>query len=193
MDKKSFCFAYFADGKFIGWYADTSGSVRKNSPKLYSDLERMRPVIQKNLSHKLKAINTTSFEEAKNSGEYKGLRAFALLKFDSEELLRGKDIELRVVECPEYDGPNPDFDKDAHEKLMDEWRQRFEESGVKDIPGPSLHRSVAVDEYMKKDPMPRPNNWKYCDYQKVKAWAENEPTEFVEVIKPEYDGQVEKA
>ena len=62
--KKSVCFAYYADGKWIGWHGGTFGGV-SNSPKVYSSFEGMRETIQKNLTHKINRINSTSFKEEK--------------------------------------------------------------------------------------------------------------------------------
>ena len=177
---KSICFAYYADGKWIGWYGGTFGGVSK-SPKVYSDLEKMRPVIQKNLTTKLQKINETTFEKAKEG--VTGLAALGLLVFDSEELLRGKDVELRVVECPEYDGPNPNFDAAAYDAAMDEDRKRFESSEVSKMPI-GIERLNAVKKYREEHPAPKCDNWIYADYAKVKEWAKNEPTEFIEIIKP---------
>lgn len=161
---KSYCFAYYGDGKFLGWYADSFGSARANSPKLYSDLEKMLPTLTTNLTSKLTKINSSSFEEAKQ--KVTGLiGALGLAIFDSEDLLRGKDVELRAVECPYYDGPNLNYDEAraaafeiAQLELPKEQRKRVEEGN---------------------------DWWVYADYNKVRVWATNEPTEFVAVIKPE--------
>jgi len=183
---KSVCFAYFADGKFIGWYGGTFGPV-SDSPKVYSSLESMRATITKNLSHKLKKINETSFDEAK--GTATGLAAFGLLEFSGEDELRGKDVELRVVECPEYDGPNPDFDEEEFDKLSKAHTvlvlEHLKSLGIS-TDGHSPERTKAVIDFTKLNPSPKSNNWIYCDYNKVIEWAKNEPTEFIDVIKPLY-------
>ena len=183
---KSVCFAYFADGKFIGWYGGTFGPV-SDSPKVYSSLESMRPTITKNLSNKLKTINETSFDEAK--GTVTGIAAFGLLAFSCEDELRGKDVELRVVECPEYDGPNPDFDEEDYKKRSNEHTalvlEHLKSLGITGD-GPSPERTRAVIEFTKLNPSPKCNNWTYCDYNKVIEWAKNVPTKFIDVIKPVY-------
>ena len=56
---KSVCFAYYADGKWIGWYGGTFGSV-SDSPKVYGSYEGMYDTIQKNLTSKIRKINSTS-------------------------------------------------------------------------------------------------------------------------------------
>jgi len=181
--KKSVCFAYYANGEWIGWYGGTFGSV-SNSPKVYSSYEGMKDTIQKNLSSKLQKINSTSFDEEKTKVE--GLAALSLFGFDSEEILRGKDIELRVVECPEYEGENPNFDSEKYKKESEEhadlWKQRVKELGLPD--GFSLELVEAHEEFLKEHPRPRANDWISCDYSKVIEWAKNEPTEFIAVIKP---------
>lgn len=178
---KSICFAYYADGKWIGWYGGTAGSV-SSTPKVYSSLESMRPVITKNLTSKLKRIAESSFEEEKD--RVTGLAALGLLIFDGEEQLRGKEIELKVVECPEYDGPNPDFDKVAHDIAWKKAHKEFEEA-AKELPeGPSLERLTFVKRWREEHPEPKSNDWIYADYQKVREWAKEEPTVFIETIKP---------
>jgi len=151
--RKSICFAYFGDGKFLGWYADSFGSIRESSPKIYGNSKEQIETITKNFNYKLSKID----------GEYtlsKRHPAFGLidnsLEGDSKILYPCKRVELKIVECPIYDGPNPDFDKEAYKKAVDEWR-------------PTDHSS----------PRPRCNNWIYADYDKVKEWAKNEPTEFI--------------
>jgi len=182
--KKSICFAYFADGKFIGWYGGTFGGVSK-CPKIYPNTEHQKKVVAENLSYKIKKINSSSFDEAKEKPENTGLAALGLLTFASEEKLRGKEIELRVVESPEYDGIDVNFDKEAYEKLKNEHHQKMKDAGIFDIPAPSYERSKAIDDFEKVNPRPKCNNWIYADYDKVEEWAKNEPTEFIDVIKPE--------
>ena len=154
---KSYGFAYYADGKWLGWYGGTFGTVSK-TPKLYNDLDRVRPVLEKNLAHKLTKIKESTFEEARQT--VKGLAALSLAYYDGEELLRGKEVELRAVECPHYDGPNPDFD-----------RQKWE------------------DDYRNGRTAEKPNNWVYADYAKVTEWAAQEPQEFVATLKPAFQTQ----
>lgn len=182
MKNKSIAFAYYADNKFIGWYADSFGSIR-DCPKLYSNLEKMRPIITKNISYKLKKINESSFNEAKEKVTGLGA-ALGLASFDSEELLRGKNVELRAVECPEYDGPNPNFDRESYQAIVAEQKAKMIEEGIYDIPA-SKERTDRVDEFRTRFPSPKCDNWTYCDYAKVKEWAKTEPSEFIEVIKPE--------
>ena len=180
---KSICFAYFADGKWIGWYGGTFGGVSPN-PKVYSDLEHMRPVIQKNLTSKIAKINTSSLDA--EIGTLTGIPAISLFGFCSEDLLRGKEIELRVVECPEYDGPNQDFDSDKYQIEIEEhsklWTAYQAEHNIPDYP--SLERKEGHNVFLASHPFPKCNNWIYCDYAKVIEWAKYEPTEFIETITP---------
>jgi len=99
-EQKAIAFAYFSGKYFIGWYADTFGSVR-DSPKIYRNSDSQFEVISKNFQRKLERINETSFEE--ESKKVKGYGRLSLAIFDSENKLRGKEIELRVVEYPFYD------------------------------------------------------------------------------------------
>lgn len=102
--KKNICFAYFVEGRFVGWYADTFGSVRP-TPKIYTYSDEQVEIVFTNCIHKLEKINTSSYEEQKE--KVTGLRAIGLLYYDSEDILRGKEVELRVVECPFYVGFDP--------------------------------------------------------------------------------------
>jgi hypothetical protein len=182
MKRNSICFAYFGDGKFLGWYADTSGSIRPASPKVYIDTPEQRKIIETNFRNKLSKLNVKS-DIAEKTGQ-PGLSLLDnSLNADKANLSQYSVVELRIVECPEYDGPNPDFDREAHEKLVDERRERLKvylaTFGVDWESGPSARRFKLVDEFNEKDPSPRANNWIYCDYKKVKEWASNEPTEFL--------------
>jgi len=94
---KAVAFAYFSKNKFLGWYADTFGSLRAH-PKVYRNSDVQIEVITRNFNHKLNEIARTNFKEAK--GKVKGLAALGLLIFDSEDKLRGKEVELRIVELP---------------------------------------------------------------------------------------------
>ena len=175
------CFAYYADGKFIGWYGGTFGGL-SNCPKLYTFTDSQCATIKGNLTHKLNKVNSSSFNEEKE--EKKGLAALSLAVFDGEELLRGKEVELRVVECPEYDGENPNFDELAYTKALDARKELMKSEGIFDIPAPSMDRFNAIKEFDKRHPKPKCDNWIYADYNKVKEWAKNEPTEFLHIIKP---------
>jgi hypothetical protein len=154
--RKSVCFAYFGDGKFLGWYADTCGSIRSTGPKIYGYSSGQMETITTNFRSKLKKLGDKS-----NIGSIiPGLRLLDnSLNADSNILAQYKTVELRVVECPVFDGPNPNFDEKRHEN----W--------------------IAYD----RKPMYEPCNpsWIYADYTKVNEWASNEPTEFLEVITAE--------
>lgn len=177
--EKSICFAYYADGKFVGWYADSFGSCR-NYPKLYSNTEKQIHVVYSNFMRKMAAINTSTFAVEKTKVD--GLAAVGLAIYDSEELLRGKKVELRVVECPEYNGPNPDFNEEEYKQLRRIHLQEMKDAGIFNIPAPSVERSKAIDEFEILHPMPKANNWIYPDPEKVKSWAANEPKEFVKIL-----------
>ena len=80
----------------------------------------------------------------------------ASIASDAKKLAEYDEVKLCVVECPIYDGPNPNFDKERHEN----W-----------------------STYNRK-PMYEPENqdWICADYQLVKGWAMSKPTVFLEVI-----------
>ncbi len=173
---KSICFAYFADGKFIGWYADSFGSIRKDSPKLYSNTELQIQTITNNFRLKLDKIGKTS-----NLGSLvNGLDILDnSINQDKSTLSQYKEIKLRIVECSEYDGMNPDFDKSKYEEEIAEHKQLMTDAGIFDIHAPSKERTDAVNSFHEKHPRPKCDNWIYADYSKVKEWAKNEPTEFI--------------
>jgi hypothetical protein len=154
--KKSVCFAYFGDGKFIGWYADTTGSVSQNAPKIYGYSPSQVEIIATNFRSKMKKLNVKS-----NLGSIvSGLEILdRSLDYDSKILSQYQTVELRVVECSVYDGPNPNFDEVRHKNWSAYDRTPFYEPG-------NL-------------------NWIYADYKKVNEWAMNVPTEFLEVITAE--------
>lgn len=183
--QQSVCFAYFGDGKFLGWYADTSGSLRPHSPKVYSSLENMLPVITKNFRNKLNGTRSKALQFEHEPTDNAVNFVLGVIeqgnKNDLEVLNNYEVVELRAVACPEYDGPNPDFDDEAYLKLVDEHKELFNQSGLNDLPV-GLERFNAVQEFNKKHPHPKSNNWVYADYSKVQKWAKNEPTEFLEVI-----------
>ena len=56
-NKKAICFAYFCDGKFIGWYSDTFGTVTENRPKIYRYSSEMLETIKNNLNYSLSVYN----------------------------------------------------------------------------------------------------------------------------------------
>jgi len=190
MENKSICFAYFGDNQFLGWYADSFGSIRL-SPKLYSNTEHQKGVITKNFRYKVeKALKDEKLNSEKlisKHNEYAGALLGVGLRDDEATLSKYEDVELRVVECPEYSGPNPDFDKDAWDIERAKRREIFnKEEKEYNIPdGYSKERCEFVNEFDARHPElnKRPDNWIYCDYKKVTEWASNEPTEFLETIK----------
>ena len=79
---------------------------------------------------------------------------------DKEILKKSKNIELRVVLCPFYDGPNINYNKEVYRN----W----------------------VKQHDIKDKVPQEIDfWVYADYSKVKEWASKEPIEFLFTIKAE--------
>jgi hypothetical protein len=191
--RKTICFAYFADNKFIGWYSDTFGTITKNSPKLYGNSEEQLETISKNFRHKVQKAKGLIEDDLRSFAakiiEPLNPEAGAIMKESKSPLAEYDYVELRVVECPIYDGPNPDFDKEAYKKLTDEREERWKkfEKDKNLSSGFSFKRMEAAEEFEKTDPRPYRNSWIYADYAKVKEWANNEPTEFLETITPNYE------
>lgn len=185
---KTITFAYYVDDKWVGWYADSFGSVR-DSPKVYSNSKKQIKIIQTNFNNKLKMIFESSFDEAKT--KVRGLEVFDLLRYDSEEILRDKKVELRIVKCPYYNGPNPNFSlkiharfRKQHTKNYHKWCKKMKlEPGIR----PGVRFGIGLIDnfktYEKVYPLVKMNNWIYADYNKVKEWAKTEPTKFVKIIK----------
>jgi hypothetical protein len=154
--RKSVCCAYFGYGKFLGWYADSFGSIRQDGPKIYGYTPEQMATITTNFRYKLKKMDSKS----DLGSAVHGLKLLdRTLDADSKILSQYQTVELRVVECPEYDGPNPNFDKARHEN----W--------------------TAYD----RKPMYEPCNrdWIYADYSKLTEWSAQAPSEFLEVITKE--------
>lgn len=179
--ERTIAFAYYANNEFIGWYGGTFGPVA-SVPKLYNASEHQIDVVTRNFRNKIKKINEKTLDDYLE--EHKNLpTAIGGLVFTSEDELRGKDVELRIVKCPIYDGPNPDFDEEEYERLSKEHKELMREEGIFDIPAPSHRRSEAVSAFYKKVPPPVRNNWIHADYAKVREWASEEPKEFIGIIK----------
>jgi hypothetical protein len=182
--RKTICFAYFGDDKFLGWYADSFGSIRKDSPKIYGDSKEQIAIITGNFRYKIEKMLKNNDIKLGDNDVASNLLNSSLNK-DGSKLSSYSNIELRIVECPIYDGPNPDFNKEEYKKLSDEYQEKLEELTKHLFPGPSSERSAFVAGYKINNPSPRCNNWIYADYNEVNKWALEEPTEFIGVIKTE--------
>ena len=179
-ENTSICFAYFGDGNFLGWYADSFGSIRPSSPKIYRNSDQQKAQIGNSFRKKLarSAAETSAvFTKVTEANPAFALVANSGLS-DMQILAKYDLVELRVVECPIYDGPNLDFDEAEFERLHVERTAKMKADGVFDIPAPSKERNEAIDSY----PRIPCDNWIYADYTLVKAWAEVEPTEFIETL-----------
>lgn len=180
--RKTVCFAYFGDGRFLGWYADSLGSIRKDSPKLYGYTPEQVETIRKNFQHKLKTGNENAAKFVGNFNPAGEALMRPGLEGDMKILSQCKEVELRVVECPIYDGPNPAFDREKYKQERAAWDAAFEKSEayLMEI-GPNKRQ--AIEEYKKANPEPVCDNWVYANYAEVQKWAQAEPTEFLEVVK----------
>ena len=170
MNNKNLCFAYYGDGLFLGWYADTFGSIRKY-PKVYTNSQRQRNIIEENFTSKMKRIADTTNEVEKIFSSVNPIAGALIgdgLSRDEEKLIDYKKIELRMVECPFYDGPNPDYD----EKVGDEWRERY----VNEAPEDQIERY----EWAKENKPPEASTWTYATNDPgFDTWAAEEPTDFI--------------
>lgn len=178
---KSMCFAYFGDNKFIGWYSDTFGTVTKNNPKVYQYSESQVEIVKKNFQY-----NVSKFREKSELAVKTGDSRLSLLDNGINSTRKGlsdyETLELRVIECPHYEGENPNFDEEAWNLKLAERKQKMTEEGIFEIPAPSIERSKAVKDFDTRNPYPKCDNWIYCDYKKVMEWALNEPTEFLQLL-----------
>lgn len=111
--RKRVCFAYYSGNKFLGWYSDSFGTVTKNSPKIYGYSKEQIAVIRKNLSSKLK---DKSFSEVLSKINPIAGKLVENSKERDKNILSNKDIYLRIIECPYYDGPNPEFNREDYKK-----------------------------------------------------------------------------
>jgi len=179
--EKNICFAYYADNQFIGWYGGTFGPV-SNIPKVYTDSESQIDTITKNFNYKLKKINDSTLEEYLSKADNVNL-AIQGLTFSSQDLLKGKKVELRIVECPFYDGPNPDFKVEEYKALSQKRRELMGQLNIwdKEI---SHERTELIRKFDEEHPELRYSipHWISADYEKVKEWASKEPTEFINII-----------
>ena len=194
---KSICFAYFGDGKFLGWYADSFGGIRENSPKVYGDSKSQLETITSNF--RCKVEQARKYEKLAMEtviGNYNAVGGALLsvaLRDDETKIVECEHLELRIVECPFYDGPNPFFSRKVdkksrknHTKLYHKWCKEFGlDAGIK----PNTILGIGLIDNYKKFEKAHPRGdgkwWVYVDYKKVKEWASNEPTEFLGTITTE--------
>ena len=183
--RECICLAYYVDDVFVGWYGDSFGSICKY-PKIYGNSEPQLSTIKTNFNYKMTKINETSFnkdlakipEDSENPVE-----VLRFLVFQDEKTLKGRKVELKVVACPVYDGPNPDFDEVAYNTERDKRIEELRALGVYDLPAGSMKRIIALNAYDKEHPMPVRNSWIYAKAEEIGLWAAIEPTEFLKIIK----------
>ena len=179
------CFAYFVDDLFIGWYSDSFGTIGKQ-PKIYGNSKEQLSTVKTNFDYKMQRINETSFssELAKipNDGK-EHVEVLRLIIFQDEKALKGRNVELRMVVCPVYDGPNLDFDREAWKKVIEYQIELKRSLGIYDIPAGTMKRMQALQSFEKENPEPKYNGWIYADSALSASWAAIEPTKFVKVFK----------
>lgn len=177
-------YAWFKDGAFIGWFYGLGAQVC-DAPKLYADTDRQEAIITSNFRSKLRKFREgITLEEA---GKDKGVAGIGEIMQMSgmNKLADGKEFELRKVETPFYDGPNPDYDKEEAQRIRDIRWEALVAEGINDIPA-GLERTRRVNEFDKayEGPTYDVPNWIY-GYEGVEEWAETEPTEFIGTITEE--------
>ena len=192
MRKNNVALAYFINGNFEGWHSDSFGTMTKSKPKLYGYSESQIATITKNIRYKIKTMNERTFDEDLKNSKHIG-EALSTLVYSSGDSMRGHEVELRVVQTPFFDGPNPlhsnkisnKFRK-HHTKMYHEWcKMNGLDPGIETA---KKRFGIGLIENYKKFEAIYPdvssNNWIYSDYKEVSKWALNEPTKFLEIIKP---------
>lgn len=163
INHKTICFAYFGDGIFIGWYSDSFGTITSNRPKLYTYSKNQITTVKGNFIYGLSQI-----KERSDFVQITGSSNLALLdngiNKNRKDLSQYKDVELRIVECPYYDGVNPNYDEEKYK----EWKEDYKAKNNGNIRYADCPKEL--------------ESWIYADRTKVREWAEKEPTEFIEVV-----------
>ena len=175
-------FAYYGDNKFIGWYSDFFGTITPDRPKLYQNTTSQVSIIQKNFTEIVSTINKKSTLSERTGNEDLKL-VDERINGTAKNLAQYKELELRAVICPVYEGLNPKFDKVKHEKTTAERNAKMKEEGIFNLPLSSAKRIDAVLAFDTKNPLPTDNlMWIYADRNLVKEWAAKEPTDFALII-----------
>ena len=181
MTKKCICFAYYANDVFIGWYADTWGTVSANSPKIYGYSKEQLDKIRSSVIKKLQLINTSDYEKLKGNATTLA-DTLSLAQFSSQEILKNKKIRLKVVECPFYEGHNPNYNQEEFEKLIEQEYKLMCDEGVFETENNSPERIAAIKAFIKKYGKVKSNHWITPDYNEVRNWASQEPKDFLTII-----------
>lgn len=191
--RKTICFAYYGDGKFLGWYADTFGSIR-TIPKTYGNSEHQVGVIERNFRNKMRRLTGKGeLDSVKVIDSHNGVAGGMLksgLDADEKILNEYSIIELRIAKCPIYNGPNPDYSKTINDafrendtKLYHQWCKEMNlEPGIK--PGDRIGIATLENYKRFKEVYPdaRPKSWIYGDWEKIKEWASNEPEDVIKFV-----------
>lgn len=193
MEKRNcICFAYYGNGVFLGWYSDSFGTITANKPKVYGYSKEQIKTIKTNFSAKVRRSRDGSDDFCSAIGRViapLNEKAGSLLTIHSlaekTKIEEYTDIELRVVECPEYSGPNPDYDEKEYSTLLEEEKQKMINFGIPDGNPYKCEDKDLVERYYDIFGRVKYNNWLYPDYEIVKEWASQPPTEFLKTIKPD--------
>ena len=158
---KTIGFAYFGDGVFIGWYSDSFGTITSNRPKLYNYSTNQIATVKGNFIYGLSQIKKNDDSSEKKEADNV---VDAILHINRKDLSQYKNVELRIVECPYYDGVNPNYDEEKYK----EWKEDYKAKNNGNIRYSDCPKEL--------------ESWIYADKTKVREWAEKEPTEFIEVV-----------
>lgn len=158
---KTIGFAYFGDGVFIGWYSDSFGTITSNRPKLYNYSTNQIATVKGNFIYGLSQIKKNDDSSEKKEADNV---VDAILHINRKDLRQYKNVELRIVECPYYDGVNPNYDEEKYK----EWKEDYKAKNNGNIRYADCPKEL--------------ESWIYADRTKVREWAEKEPTEFIEAV-----------
>lgn len=172
---KTVCFAYYIDGNFIGWYGDSFGRI-SNIPKVFYDINKTREIILKNFSLRINRIK----DVINNNDSVSQIMSPTV---DEDKILSSGEVELRVVNCPVYEGPNESFDNEKYKQELFEYERKMKET-ISFSEEPSMERLNSIRRFKIENPPPILNNWIFADRNKLEEWAKIEPSEFLEKIKP---------
>lgn len=169
--KKCVCLAYYGDNRFLGWYGDSFGTITK-CPKIYSFTLRQLTVIHNNFKYKLSKIYQPANIGTKINPDA-GIILDKSLDKDSNILKDFKEISLRIIECPFYDGTNPNFNTAKYNEELSLRKDTISKLGINNLIG--NERIIAIETFNKLYPTIKCDNYIYADYKQVNDWAQNEP------------------
>lgn len=101
-DSTPIAFAYYKDGKLIGYRADTAGTISKTSPKIYHYSKKQVETVLENIEYNVKNSKGIGDALLEVYGENPVATLLAKKELEVHELLQDKRaFKIRVVEAPE--------------------------------------------------------------------------------------------